>query len=308
MIELKNISKRFGPVEAVSDLSFVVSTGDVLGFLGPNGAGKSTTLKIIAGYLNPDSGSVWVDGLDVSQKRPQAQSAIGYLPEGAPAYLDMEVGSFLAFIADIRNIRGARRSMALERVIELLHLEKVQKQLIGSLSKGFRRRLGLAAAIIHEPSCLILDEPTDGLDPNQKYEVRKLIRSLARDHTILMSTHLLEEVDAICSRVVVIAGGKLRADSTAADLAKTSRYHGAVSFKTSDSVKAIGALEGVAGASGFSVEPSEQRVYVFPSAPEGLLEHIAARLHNRNIGFSEIRTERGRLDQVFRALTNGGSL
>ncbi len=212
MIEIRNLVKRFGPLVAVNDVSFSVTRGEVLGFLGPNGAGKSTTMKMITGFLAPTAGRVSVCGADVAQAPLAAKRQIGYLPEGAPAYPDMTAAGFLDFVADIRGLKGVKRRERLDQVIASVHLEAVLDQPIDTLSKGFKRRVGLAQAILHDPPVLILDEPTDGLDPNQKHEVRELIRAMAADKAIIISTHILEEVEAVCSRAVIIAHGRLLAE------------------------------------------------------------------------------------------------
>ncbi len=219
MIEVDRLTKRYGPLTAVDGISFRVEEGEVLGFLGPNGAGKSTTMKIIAGFLAPTSGRVSVCGFDVSEQALAAKTAMGYLPEGAPSYGEMTVVGFLAFIADIRGLLGRERSRRIDDVVGRLGLEAVLKQPIETLSKGYKRRVGLAQAILHDPKVLVLDEPTDGLDPNQKHEVRTLIQAMARDKIIIISTHILEEVDAVCTRAIIIASGRILADDTPAGLA-----------------------------------------------------------------------------------------
>ncbi len=219
MIEIQNLTKRFGPVAAVTDLSLIVRPGEVLGFLGPNGAGKSTTMKMATGYLAPDQGSVRICGHDIVSDTIAAQKRLGYLPEGAPAYGEMTPRQFLHFITGIRELSGAAARTATERAIAGTELQGVLDQPIETLSKGFRRRVGLAQAILHNPDVLILDEPTDGLDPNQKHAVRGLIRGMAKDKTIIISTHLLEEVEAICTRAVIIDQGRIVADATPAALA-----------------------------------------------------------------------------------------
>ena len=218
MIETSNLTKRYGHLTAVDDVSFSVKPGEVLGFLGPNGAGKTTTMRLIAGFLAPTGGSVRVCGFDVEEQPVEAKTKIGYLPEGAPCYGEMTPLSFLNFIADVRRLEGARRKERIDHVIARLHLGKVLYQTIDTLSKGFKRRVGLAQAIIHDPKVLILDEPTDGLDPIQKHEVRTLISEIAKEKTIVISTHILEEVDAVCTRAIIIAKGKLVADDTPAGL------------------------------------------------------------------------------------------
>ncbi|MFL2874542.1 MAG: ABC transporter ATP-binding protein, partial [Pseudohongiellaceae bacterium] len=203
MIEIKNLTKKFDRFIAVDDLSFSVGEGEVLGFLGPNGAGKSTTMKVITGFLSPSLGSVLIDGNDISIKPIEAKALIGYLPEGAPCYGDMTPLEFLKFIAEIRGYRGQECADRVRHVIREVDLESVCMQSIETLSKGFKRRVGLAQAIIHDPKVLILDEPTDGLDPNQKHHVRELIKNLAKDKIVVISTHILEEVTAVCSRAII---------------------------------------------------------------------------------------------------------
>jgi len=214
MIKTQNLTKRFHGLVAVDDLSFSVEPGEVLGFLGPNGAGKTTTMRMLAGFITPTSGSGSVAGHDVVADPLAAKAALGYLPEGAPHYGEMTVGGFLDFIADLRGLEGQRRKQRLDYVIARLQLENVFEQTVETLSKGFKRRVGLAQAIVHDPPVLILDEPTDGLDPLQKHEVRTLIGEIAKEKTIVISTHILEEVDAVCTRAIIIARGKLVADDT----------------------------------------------------------------------------------------------
>src|SRR5689334_16621791 len=218
MIKTQNLSKNFDGIQAVDDLTFSVEPGEVLGFLGPNGAGKSTTMRMIAGFVAPTSGSASICGHDIAADPIAAKSALGYLPEGAPSYGEMTVAGFLDFIADLRSLAGATRKTRLDYVIGRLQLDGVLEQSIDTLSKGFKRRVGLAQAIVHDPKVLILDEPTDGLDPVQKHEVRTLISEIAKEKTIVISTHILEEVDAVCTRAIIIARGRLVADGTPADL------------------------------------------------------------------------------------------
>jgi ABC-2 type transport system ATP-binding protein len=219
MIEINHLTKSYGALLAVNDISFTVEPGQVLGFLGPNGAGKSTTMKMITGFLTPTTGSIRVCGHDVQSDPIAAKSCMGYLPEGAPSYAEMTVRSFLDFIANIRNLSGEIRVRRLDDVIQRLGLHGVLEQAIETLSKGFKRRVGLAQALLHDPQVLILDEPTDGLDPNQKHQVRTLISEMSKDKIIVISTHILEEVDAVCNRAIIIAGGRLLADDTPQKLA-----------------------------------------------------------------------------------------
>jgi ABC-2 type transport system ATP-binding protein len=219
MIEVSHLTKHYGEVVAVDDLSFRVQPGEILGFLGPNGAGKSTTMRIVAGFVAPTSGRAAVCGHDVAHHSLAARRALGYLPEGAPSYPEMTPRGFLAFIADVRGLTGDRRRRRLDEAVERLGLGPVLDRAIDTLSKGFRRRVGLAQAILHDPPVLVLDEPTDGLDPNQKHEVRTLIGAMAPGKTIVISTHILEEVDAVCTRAIIVANGRLLADDTPRALA-----------------------------------------------------------------------------------------
>jgi ABC-2 type transport system ATP-binding protein len=214
MISVKDLRRSFGPIIAVDGISFEVAKGEVLGFLGPNGAGKSTAMKMLTCFLPPDSGTATVCGYDIIMEPIKVQQSLGYLAENAPAYSEMTVGSFLNFVCDGRQIKGAKRKEAVDRVVKLCSIESVYHQTIETLSKGYRRRVGLAQALIHDPQVLILDEPTDGLDPNQKHDVRQLINKMARDKCIVISTHILEEVEAICTRTIIISQGKILIDTT----------------------------------------------------------------------------------------------
>ncbi|MGB7206982.1 MAG: ABC transporter ATP-binding protein [Anderseniella sp.] len=220
LLELNNLVKRFQTFTAVNGISLEVPAGEVLGFLGPNGAGKSTTMKMAVGFLTPDEGNALICGVDVSVNPGEARQYLGYLPEGAPAYGEMSVGAFLKFCASMRGLSGVQGGKAIDRAVERTELGAVLEQPIETMSKGFKRRVGLAQAIMHEPKVLILDEPTDGLDPNQKHQVRQLIRDMSADRAIIISTHILEEVDAVCSRAVIIDQGRIVADGTASDLRK----------------------------------------------------------------------------------------
>lgn len=223
-IKVKSLTKSFGPIQAVRGLSFDVNHGEVLGFLGPNGSGKSTTMRMITGFLEPTSGTVEVNGFDVQENPIAVKRSVGYLPEGAPAYGEMTVKSFLNFIADVRQLTGSSRQKRIDEVVDIINIKHVIDQSIETLSKGYKRRVGIAQAILHDPSVLILDEPTDGLDPNQKHEVRNLIKEMSEDKAIVISTHILEEVDAVCSRAIIIASGDLLFDGTPTELiAKSDR-------------------------------------------------------------------------------------
>lgn len=304
MIEAEGLTKRFDTRLAVDDLGFKVEPGEVVALLGPNGAGKSTAMKMLAGYLVPDAGRARIARHDVALRPVAARRALGYLPEGAPGYGEMEVAGFLGFVADLHGLRGPARTSRLDFAVGRLGLRGVLRQPIDTLSKGFRRRVGLAAAVLHDPPVLMLDEPTDGLDPNQKHEVRGLIRELSPGRTILLSTHLLEEVEAIASRALVIAAGRLRADDTPEGLLARSPRHGALSFDTADGPAALAALEGMEGIGECRIDPQDGRVLVLagarPPDPEAVLHRLAA----GKIAIRALRVERGRLDEVFRALTH----
>ncbi len=310
MIEVTSLSKRFGELKAVDDISFKVSRAEVLGFLGPNGAGKSTTMKMITGFIAPDAGSVVVGGDDISRYPVEVKRRIGYLPEGAPLYGDMTVRGFLRFVAEIRGFRGADRQQRIDRVIELVSLASVLEQPIETLSKGFKRRVGLAQAIIHDPEVLILDEPTDGLDPNQKHDVRELIRAMAEDKIIVLSTHILEEVDAVCNRAIIIAAGRIVSDGTPGELVAQSRLHNAVSI-TVRGHAANGMRDDLASLPDVRrvdvVEANDGRLH-FQILPEGqtlLIEAVGRMARERGWEVEELRVERGQLDEVFRKVTLG---
>jgi ABC-2 type transport system ATP-binding protein len=218
MIKVDNLAKRFGTIRAVDGISFEVQRGEVLGFLGPNGAGKSTTMKMLTCFLRPDSGTATLGGHDIIKDPVSVRSRIGYVPENAPLYDEMSVEAFLKFMCDMRGLKGGAASAALDRVVQQCSIANVYHQVIATLSKGYKRRVGLSQAFLHDPEILVLDEPTDGLDPNQKHDVREMLASMGQDKCIIISTHILEEVDAICSRAIIIAHGKVLADGTPAEL------------------------------------------------------------------------------------------
>ena len=307
MIKTENLTKRYDSLTAVDDVTFTVSPGEVLGFLGPNGAGKTTTMRMLAGFVSPTSGKASICGHDVETDPLGAKASLGYLPEGAPTYGEMTVRRFLEFIADIRHLEGARRKTRLDHVIERLQLEKVLDQTIETLSKGFRRRVGLAQAIVHNPPVLILDEPTDGLDPNQKHEVRALINDMARDKIIVISTHILEEVSAVCTRAIIIARGRIVADDSPAKLAVKSRYYNAVSVQLDQpgQLPALRtALEGIPAVAEVEMSEREGRVTALPRAGANILPAIAELAAAKGFKLNELHLESGRLDEVFRSITN----
>lgn len=309
LVEVEKLSKSFGSFKAVDGISFDVGRGEVLGFLGPNGAGKSTTMKMITGFLTPNSGTARIAGFDIGRDPIEAKRRIGYLPEGAPLYPDMTPLTLLDFVGQIRGLAPAARKVAIDSVIERVHLEKVLHQTLDTLSKGYKRRVGLAQAILHDPEVLILDEPTDGLDPNQKFEVRQLIAEMSDDKAIILSTHILEEVDAVCSRTIVIAGGRVVADGTPADLEARSNWHNAVtiSLENVSESDARSAFSSVPGVSSVDIHQTDSQleVVVFPSDNQNIATGLADVLKSKGWHASKLHVERGRLDDVFREITLG---
>ncbi|MGH8209153.1 MAG: ABC transporter ATP-binding protein [Steroidobacteraceae bacterium] len=306
MIKTEHLTKRYESLTAVDDVTFTVSPGEVLGFLGPNGAGKTTTMRMLAGFVSPTSGKASICGHDVETDPLGAKASLGYLPEGAPTYGEMTVRRFLHFIADLRHLDGTRRTTRLDHVIERLQLGQVLEQTIETLSKGFRRRVGLAQAIVHDPPVLILDEPTDGLDPNQKHEVRALINDMARDKIIVISTHILEEVDAVCTRAIIIARGRIVADDSPAKLAVKSRYYNAVSVQTDQPGQLAAlrtALAGLPSVAEVEMSEREGRITALPRAGATILPAVAELAATQGFKLKELHLESGRLDEVFRSIT-----
>jgi ABC-2 type transport system ATP-binding protein len=311
MIKVENLVKNFGPKLAVNDVSFNVERGEVLGFLGPNGAGKSTTMRMVTGFIPPSSGRIQVGGYDMLSDPIPAKRLIGYLPENAPSYADMSVSGFLNFTAEMRGIAGDARKRSVNRAVELCMLENVLYQNIDTLSKGFRHRTCLAQSIIHDPDILIMDEPTDGLDPNQKHDVRNLIKRMGANKAIIFSTHILEEVDAACSRVIIIDRGKIVANGTPDELRRRSHLAGAVTVVVSG-VTAAQLSEGLTTIAGVTrvetlVEAPEQAtVRAYPEAPERKPELVRAVMElvaQRQWRIEDLRTEEGHFDEVFRSIT-----
>ncbi|MBL9030991.1 MAG: ABC transporter ATP-binding protein [Phycisphaerae bacterium] len=314
MIELKQLVKRFGPFTAVDGVTFRVNTGEVVGFLGPNGAGKSTTMKMVAGYLTPTSGSASVAGHEIASEPLAVKRVLGYLPEGAPAYPDMTPESFLRFVAQIRGLRGAAARERIAHVVGLVHLEGVMRQPIETLSKGFKRRVGLAQAILHDPAALIMDEPTDGLDPNQKHEVRTLIRSMASTKAVILSTHILEEVEAVCTRVVLINRGRIVFDGTPREFQQKSRHAGAVRVQVraaaeqreaiARELRSLGSAAGVEEVGGTD---GRFECVVLAKNREALPGEITRAARGKGWELESVAVEPGRLDEVFRSMTTGGA-
>ena len=299
MITVDAVSKYFGNFQAVSNVSFSIEQGEVVGFLGPNGAGKSTTMKMITGFLTPDAGDVLINNLSVTQHDIEIQRCIGYLPEGAPCYGDMTVEKFLDFIANVRALEGVYKSERLNYVVQVLELNNVLNKSINQLSKGYKRRVGLAQAIIHDPQILILDEPTDGLDPVQKYQVRELIKSLSKNKIVIISTHILEEVTAVCSRAIIIADGQLKIDTSPNKLLAMSDYHNAVTLETSepellkDVFESHDAIQKVIlNNNAVTLVPQDKQANTY-----ALVQEVCC---TKKLTFTSLAYEKGNLEEVFR--------
>ena len=310
MVEIDHLSKSFGAFQAVDGISLSVGKGEVLGFLGPNGAGKTTTMRMVAGFLAPSGGTARVCGHDIVADPIAVKRIIGYMPEGSPSYDDMTVGAFLKFIAEIRGYSGAERDDRVAKVAARVDLTAVLDRSIDILSKGYRRRVGLAQAIIHDPPVLLLDEPTDGLDPNQKHQVRSLIAEMAAEKAIIISTHILEEVEAVCSRAVIIGNGKVLADGTAADLLTRLPDHRAVCVVLPRAAAAAAATHfrnhpAVAGVFETPENDGRTKLRLTPKSGAVLLDEIATTVRANNIPAVEIYQDGGTLDDVFRLITTG---
>jgi len=303
MIRIENLVKTFGAKRAVDGISFSVERGEVLGFLGPNGAGKSTTMRMVTGFYPPTSGRVSVGGHDVAEAPLEAKRLIGYLPENAPSYPDMTVGAFLGFAAAMRGLRREARAKAVARVVQRCSLGSVLHQPIETLSKGYRHRTCLAQALIHDPEVLVLDEPTDGLDPNQKHEARNLIRELGRTKAVIFSTHILEEVDAACTRAIIIDRGRIVANGTPQELKRMSEVAGAVTLQAHGAdpgrieqrLATLGRVDKVDGA--FRVYPKDR------GASAVLTRDVVELAAREGWQLDALHTEEGQLDEVFRRIT-----
>lgn len=307
MIRVQNLVKQFGARRAVNDVSFHVAAGEVLGFLGPNGAGKTTTMRMITGFLAPTSGAAVVNGFNVAEQPVAARSCIGYLPENAPLYGDMTVEGFLRFIAEMRGFAGAERNARADAAIEKSFLAPVRRQAIDTLSRGYRQRTCFAQAILHDPPVLILDEPTEGLDPNQKQVVRNLIRHMSRDKVIIFSTHILEEVEAVCSRAIIISGGAIVADAAPAQLKQRSALYNSVTARmaapAAEALAAARALPGVQRAETVDTAAGEVTLRLFPQSGRLIAPDLLELARMKKWTVRDLRTEDGRLDEVFRTLT-----
>jgi ABC-2 type transport system ATP-binding protein len=309
MIEVKGLMKFFGPVRAVNGISFSVPSGQILGFLGPNGAGKSTTMKILTCFLEPSSGTAKIGGKDVLKDSLAVRRLIGYLPESAPSYGEMTVAEFLTFIAEMRGLTGSAVKNAAHRMREVCFLESVWHQAIETLSKGYRQRVGFAQALIHDPPVLVLDEPTDGLDPNQKHEVRELIKRMGRDKTIILSTHILEEVEAICERAIIIASGSIVADASPAKLREQSSTHNAVTLQFAETApeRAKEALQSIAVIDHVEPLALPNSLRVFPRDGQSIIATLSNVVRDKGWKVNQLTVEQGRLDEVFRNITKAAA-
>ncbi|GAB5382078.1 MAG: ABC transporter ATP-binding protein [Aliiglaciecola sp.] len=304
MIYVNNLSKTFGDFVAVNDLSFNIQPGDVVGFLGPNGAGKSTTMKMLTGFLAPTGGEIQIADLSIVDDAKKIKQMIGYLPEGAPAYGDMTPLQFLEFIAKVRGLKGQHKDERISTVVKQIELHSVLDKPIENLSKGFKRRVGLAQAILHDPQILILDEPTDGLDPNQKHQVRELIQNLSKDKIVVISTHILEEVTAVCNRVMIISAGQLMFDDTPKALLRKSKYHNAVTLHLSYPSDTSGFLE-LDNVIDIEDDLPNSKVTLITRNGADVLHSVTEHIKERRLPVDTMFVEQGRLDQVFRELTQG---
>ena len=309
MIEVKNLCKSFGPNKAVDHVSFRVQKGEILGFLGPNGAGKSTSMRMITGFVPPSGGTAVIGGHDIQREPVEARKKIGYLPENAPVYPDMTVYGYLDFCAQIRGFSGASRKKRVMETIEKCFLSGVEHQTVSTLSKGFKQRVCFAQSILHDPEYLILDEPTDGLDPNQKHEVRLMIRKMSAEKAIVLSTHILDEVDAVCSRAIIIAKGAIVADDTPENLRARSSVHGAISITVGPAdaeafMACALAVQGIRDVKVIENSEAALKARVFPEDSDPLVaEQLMSTLSAKHFEVQSLFVEQGRLDEVFRAIT-----
>lgn len=309
MIQVENLRKEFGTKIAVDGVSFSVEKGEVLGFLGPNGAGKSTSMRMVTGYFRPTAGSIKIGGVDMLENPEDAKRSIGYLPENAPLYSDMTVASFLRFCAELRGLHGSARSKAIDRVLETCFLESVRNQSVDTLSKGYKHRTCFAQSIIHDPDVLILDEPTDGLDPNQKHEVRNLIKRMGQNKAIVFSTHILEEVEAACSRAIIIDHGKVVADGTPDELKQRGNAAVRVGIRGADGSGIRAEIEKISGV--HQVEPGVSsddqftgRVLLTKGRKMAdIAREISALAAGKGWQLEELHQDEGKLDEVFRSIT-----
>ncbi len=301
-----SLVKKFDQTMVVDNVSFAATKGEVVGFLGPNGAGKSTTMRMLAGFILPTSGNAYINGYSIVDHPKLAKAQLGYLPEGSPLYVDMSVQSFLTFIAKLHNLSGVQLRTSLDEMACLLELTSVWYKKIESLSKGFKRRVGLAAALIHAPSVLILDEPTDGLDPNQKFKVRELIKDLARNKIILISTHLLEEVELVCNRAMLISDGRIISDATPKTLIESSPLHNTIimTVRNTDAIDISNTLSSVDFIENIEIlDNSLAQISVSIRSKQGSLDNLNTLIAKTGWDLQDLYVRRGQLEDVFRTMT-----
>ena len=308
MIQVQHLINLFGSFRAVDDVTFEVQKGEVLGFLGPNGAGKSTTMRMLTGFFPPTSGTAQINGFDIIKNSLEAKRQIGYLPENAPVYPDMTVEGYLKFIAEVRGFSGSELKKKVSRAVEICSLEKVLPQTVDTLSKGYKQRVCFAQAILPDPPVLILDEPTDGLDPNQKFEVRRMISSMAENKCVILSTHILEEVDAVCTRAIIISNGKIVANGSPEELKRRSSLYEAVTVSLDDApkdeaVNAISALANVAKVEVLKEQEGSLVLRALPADGNIIAPAVAEEIRRRGWRSTQFHVEEGRLDEVFRNIT-----
>tara|TARA_B100001059_G_scaffold119085_1_gene119216 strand:- start:309 stop:1253 length:945 start_codon:yes stop_codon:yes gene_type:complete len=309
LIEAKNLKKSFGDFVAVDNINLTVERGEVVGFLGPNGAGKSTTMKMLTGFLEPDGGEIFIEGIDLKTKPLEAKKSIGYLPEGAPSYSDMEVSEFLSFVGKMRGLNNnGSLNTRLSDMAEQINLKEVWHKPIETLSKGFKRRVGIAQALIHDPDILILDEPTDGLDPNQKYEMRDLIKKISTNKAIVISTHILEEVEAVCSRTVIIANGQLLANETPDNLGKQFNKKNMFSLKVANKlnntqIKDIKSSLDYKKVTVKNLNITDTLILIEDEKENINLNKIMTQLKKHKLDINEANFVKPSLDDIFRKIT-----
>lgn len=305
MIEVKNLTKKFGRTVAVNDVSFSIGKGEIIGLLGPNGAGKTTTMRILTGFLSSDVGSVKIDGIDIEKNPIEAQKKIGYLPENNPLYKNMQVAEFLDLAASLHQIPDQEKKEALDFAVKSVGIEKVYRRPIGELSKGYKQRVGIAAALIHRPEIIILDEPTEGLDPNQRTEIRQLIKDLSKEHTIIMSTHVMQEAQAVGSRMLIINKGKIIADGTPEQLSKLSKKENVLVLemegeKVEEELRSIGAVSKMEIK---KLEDNKFRVEVIPEADAQIEPAVSEKIWKNKWVVWKMEKQESNLEEIFRDLT-----
>ncbi len=311
MIEVNQLCKKYGHFTAVDGVSFRVDKGEILGFLGPNGAGKSTTMKMLSCFITPTSGTAKIIGKDISSDSLEVRQHIGYLPESAPSYQNMTVLEFLNFIASVRGFQGSEKENRINKIIDTTSLDNVRLQTIDTLSKGYKQRVGFAQALIHDPPVLILDEPTDGLDPNQKKEVRSLIKKMSQEKAIILSTHILEEMEAVCTRAIIIDQGKIVANGSPTELLKESSMYNVLTITLPQEpnqslIEAINQLDIVESLETDNVAENLFQISIKPKEKKDILSEVKSILQEKNIEFGEVYREKGYMDEVFWNLTLGG--